>query len=220
MYRAGQTGTVLYRVIDVIVKMAFLQLLWAGFTLAGGIIFGVFPATVALYDVIRRWESDENGGESTFQMFLSAYRKGFWKNNLLGSAVLAAGAFLTVDLWLASSIDHAAGFVLTFLFSVLLGFYILVLLFLFPVKAYFDESFFNYLKYALLIGMSSIPYAFFIAAAWIAVLSFFIFVLPAAAVFFAVSVLAVINVKVAAKAIRRIELKQHKSKKEAVLSAQ
>ncbi len=45
----------LNKAFEWITKIAYLNLLWLGFTLLGLIIFGIFPATAATFTVARKW---------------------------------------------------------------------------------------------------------------------------------------------------------------------
>ncbi|MFZ4453767.1 YesL family protein [Salibacterium aidingense] len=214
MGKTESSRNILFRAIDGIVQIVYLHGLWVGFSLLGGILFGVFPSTIALYEVIRKWETEGFHKEtSTFQTFWSAYRKAFRKGNAVGGILFVTGGFLGADLLIVSRIDHIAGFGLTFIFSILLGLFLLVLLFIFPVIVYFEEPLFRQLKYSLLLGMSSLPYVVLQAAAWTVVLAFFLFVLPAAAIVSISSILALVHMKIAGKAINRAHLKQQQGRK-------
>ncbi|MBJ4025770.1 DUF624 domain-containing protein [Salmonella enterica subsp. enterica serovar Derby] len=44
-----------YRFCEWLMRLAYLNLLWIGFTLAGAVIFGLAPATAAMFAVTRQW---------------------------------------------------------------------------------------------------------------------------------------------------------------------
>ncbi|MEV0618862.1 DUF624 domain-containing protein [Nonomuraea sp. NPDC050404] len=93
--RAGEIGLRLLR----------LHLLWLGWTLAGGIVLGVFPATAAVYAVIRR---DLRGGDEAAplrQEFRTAWRREFRAANLLGHTFLILWALLLLDRHLVATVD-------------------------------------------------------------------------------------------------------------------
>ncbi|MFB5660475.1 YesL family protein [Alteribacillus sp. HJP-4] len=211
MGKNGDTKNMLHLAIDVIIQIAYVNALWIGFSLAGGVLFGIFPATMALYEVIRKWETEGfDQGEGTFVTFKKTFRNSFRKANLIGVVLIGTGGFLGLDLYIASGIDHAAGFVLTFIFSLLAVLYLLFLLFIFPTAVSFEKPLPGQMKDAMLIGLASIPYAFLNIAASAAVLLFLLFIMPAAALFFAIPLLALINMKIGRSAIQRAERKQEK----------
>jgi uncharacterized membrane protein YesL len=115
-----------------------------------------------------------------------------------------------MDLSIVSGIDHPAGFALTFLFSILTGVFTIALIFIVPVFVHFEAPLLQQIKYTVLIAVTSLPYAVLNVLSWGGVLLFFAFVLPAASVFFVASILGVINMKLARKAIVRIEEKQRR----------
>lgn len=54
------TGTVggIYHISNWIMRLAYVNFLWILFTLAGFIVFGFFPATIATFAVVRKWIFD------------------------------------------------------------------------------------------------------------------------------------------------------------------
>ncbi len=67
-----------YRVSLIISKLAYVNVLWILFSLAGLILLGVAPATVALFSVTRAWARKE-WDIPVFQTFWSVYKQEFWK---------------------------------------------------------------------------------------------------------------------------------------------
>lgn len=76
-----------------LLRMAVAHLMWVLCTLAGGIVFGIFPATAALYDILHK-QGNEGGLPSAFWQ---AYRHYFWRSQWLGWGMLLTGAILWVD---------------------------------------------------------------------------------------------------------------------------
>lgn len=200
------TDTIIYRATDWIAKLAYVNFLWIGFTLLGGVLLGLFPATVALFYITRKWVLGDQHVPLA-KSFSREYRKGFWKANAIGYTITGLGGFLFADVFLASTLNTAVGFWLTFLFSVLLLLCIMTAIFLFPLIVHLKESFYNYFKFAFLIGISSLHYVLFIVIATTIVAGIFV-LLPAAAIFFSASLFALIITKFAVKAFERVERKQ------------
>lgn len=78
-------------------KMMYLHLLWVIFSLMGLVVFGVMPATTAMFTVIRKWMEDDND-IPVFQTFLASYKTHFLKSNALGTFLVAIGIFLYIDM--------------------------------------------------------------------------------------------------------------------------
>jgi uncharacterized membrane protein YesL len=83
-----------------------LNLLWFLGTLVGGVLLGIFPATAAVHDVLRRDQMDrirEDNSDPTparlrlWQEFWTAWRASFRSANLLGLVLALCWALLAVD---------------------------------------------------------------------------------------------------------------------------
>src|SRR4051812_27089176 len=85
-----------YRLSDWIMRLAYVNLLWFSFTLLGGIIFGIMPATIALFAITRKWEMDKEEDFPIFKTFWESYRKDFIKANLLGVFLFIAGGIVVL----------------------------------------------------------------------------------------------------------------------------
>ncbi|SDM43256.1 YesL family protein [Bacillus sp. OK048] len=95
MDTSGFLGS-LNKLLEWISRLAFLNLLWISFSLLGLVIFGFFPATVAMFAVARKWMlGDEE--LSIFKTFWTAYKREFFKSNLLGIILIAIGLILYID---------------------------------------------------------------------------------------------------------------------------
>lgn len=88
-------------VLQKIYWFAYLQMLWMLFTLLGFIVFGSFPATHALFTVLK--EKDLSTGEA-FRKFRNAFTSSFVKLN--GAAILFGIMFMliSINLFLFQSI--------------------------------------------------------------------------------------------------------------------
>lgn len=132
--RVGRTG----------LRLLFLQLLWLGYTLRGGVLLGIFPATAAVHAVLREHERDDDEELPRWRplqvRFGEYWRRELWPANRLGALLVPAWAVLllsrsvveTVDLGAPSPLLAGAHSVL----GVLLG---LVTALSWPLQAHFDE---------------------------------------------------------------------------------
>ena len=92
--------TRLYIGSEWIAKIVYINLLWIVFTLAGLIIFGIFPSTIALLMCFKNWlskDTDENDFP-IFKTFLKNYKDEFFKSNKVGIVFIIIGFILCVDI--------------------------------------------------------------------------------------------------------------------------
>src|SRR3954451_14875416 len=66
-----------------IYRLIVLNFLWMGFTLLGLGVLGIFPATSALFSVLRKWLMNKKKVKIATD-FYHFYRKDFLKSNALG----------------------------------------------------------------------------------------------------------------------------------------
>lgn len=132
--RAGDLGLRLLR----------LHLLWIGWTLRGGVVLGIFPATAAVCAVVRRdlLRGEDDPDRAPLRHELGA----FWRQelvgaNVLGYAVTALWAVLLVDRHLLGVVDlGAVGPVLAGLLWVLTAFAFVATAALPALQAHFAEG--------------------------------------------------------------------------------
>jgi uncharacterized membrane protein YesL len=96
----------LYEVADEIMWAAKLNLLWLLFTIAGGVVLGVGPATVAAYTLARRHAQNESF--QAFPAFVAAYRREFVRGTLLLLPVIGVSVFLVTNYFYFSSLGPSA----------------------------------------------------------------------------------------------------------------
>lgn len=55
-------------------KLAYVNLLWLLFTVAGLAVFGFMPATVSLFTIVRKWQMKQ-AEVTVWNTFISIYKK-------------------------------------------------------------------------------------------------------------------------------------------------
>src|SRR5690625_3277783 len=86
-----------YSITQWFVKIVHLNILWFLFTLMGLLIFGVFPATVAMFTIMRKWIMGEKHIHIN-KLFWTTYKSEFMKSNLIGVIFIVIGSILYLDL--------------------------------------------------------------------------------------------------------------------------
>lgn len=139
-----------YRISEWIMRFAYLNLLWIGFSLFGLIAFGFFPATAAMYAVNRKWVMGE-WDIPVFKTFYTAYKTEFVKSNLLGLILVLMGCILYADYLFFMQTLNRFEKLLSILFLALFLIYSLLLFYVFPVFAHFNITIYQVIKRSLLL---------------------------------------------------------------------
>ncbi|MCM2677058.1 YesL family protein [Alkalicoccobacillus plakortidis] len=197
----------LQKVAEWITRMAYLNLLWLGFTLAGLVLFTVFPSTFAMFAVIRKWIMGETD-TPVFKTFFSYFKKDFVRGNIIGLFLLLIGFILYVDLQFLLTFG-GEGIVAYFYYPVLIVTLIVALgtLFVFPVYVHYQLSIKNVFKTAFFLmavnPLLSIVLLVALGTSGYAMISF-----PATIIFFGASVPAYIIMRISYAVIQMALMKQ------------
>lgn len=140
----------LYDISSWITKMMYLNLLWIVFSLLGLVVFGLFPATAAMFAVTRKWVLGEKEIPVT-KTFWKAYKSGFLQINIIGLVITAIGAILYIDLRFFQTSEHVLLSFLAFFIIFALFIFFAVILYIFPMYVHYKFNTFEYLKKSLII---------------------------------------------------------------------
>lgn len=156
----------LYNILEWITKFAYVNLLWFVFTLAGGIILGLYPATVAMFAMVRDWLRGKSD-LPVLKTYWNYYKADFFKSNLLGIFINILIALIAVDIFYITLNEQ-----LTWTHIPLFAFTLVVILFLFyvfPSFVHFDLKVIPLIKNAFLIMIISPSYSFLIIVSLVSV---------------------------------------------------
>lgn len=193
-------SSALYSIFEWISRFAFLQLLWIMFTLIGGIIFGLFPSTLAVFAIIRSWLKGDTE-IPILKSFWNFYKVEFIKANKLGLIVsIVFMVYVTDYLYMQHSsvtwyhIPLFASFIIFLLFS----------LYIFPVFVHFQLNTLGLIKNAFLIMLINPTITFYML---ICITSFIIFCwfLPAIIFIFGISGYALITMWLSMHAFQKLQ---------------
>ncbi|WP_046176297.1 YesL family protein [Domibacillus indicus] len=195
----------MYRIAEWLMKLAYLNLLWLLFTLAGGFVLGFFPATTSMFGVIRKLIMG-NEEQPIFKMFWQMYKKEFIRSNRLGIIVSVAGYMLYFDVMYLRGAEGILGFIYYPILIVLCGF-ILTLFYLFPIFVHYEITVFQAVKNAFWI-MVLHPLSTILMIAGTVTLFFLLVTIPGLIPFFSVSGMAFVLMWAALLAFAKAEEKQ------------
>jgi uncharacterized membrane protein YesL len=127
----------LNKLLEWISRLAFLNLLWISFSLLGLVIFGFFPATVAMFAVARKWMLG-NDEMSIFKTFWTAYKQEFLKSNLLGLMISVISIILYIDFRFVQLAENSIASILYVPFFIITFIFISMLFYIIPIFVHYD----------------------------------------------------------------------------------
>lgn len=134
-----------------LLKIVYLNFLWLFFSAIGLFIFGLFPATISLFTVIRQMLLEVEKPIS--QTFWQTYKKEWLRGNAYAAISYAVLLILAIDLYVIYTVESLA---ILFFPTLIIAFLIFgTLFFLFPVYVHFELSFFARIKQAFLFTLTS-----------------------------------------------------------------
>ena len=139
----------IYRITDMITRIAYINILVIAFTLLGLFLFGFFPAIIAGFWIFRKWLNGHTDIAIT-KNFWKIYKQEFLKSNLVGAVVVLIGTILFINLSIVEVIQHEwirLTYYPLLLVSIL---FIATVIYLFPMYVHFDMKISALLKNAFL----------------------------------------------------------------------
>ncbi|MFD2654983.1 YesL family protein [Gracilibacillus thailandensis] len=178
-----------YRISVWVTRFAWLNMLWIAFTLLGLIFFGIMPATIAMFAVVRKWVLKEYD-VPVFETFFKQYKSNFLRANLFGLVIYIIGYFLSVFLKYTGLMNHSSLYpVLLGIFVIAAFLYVMLVLYIAPVYVHYQLRFWQYIRYAVSIGAVNLHYSI-CALTVLAGIYFASLKLPGITLFFSFSVSA------------------------------
>lgn len=187
-----------------VVQLVYLNFLWLLFTFIGAGIFGLFPATIALFTVLRKMTSNDQ--VTIFPLFWATYKAEFKK--AIGYALLTYIVIfiLAIDFY---AVYYIGGFLQFTIFPLIIVTYLVIstLIVFFPVYVHFELTYWQYIKQAFLIGIVS-PFTVLLLIFYVIVCYGLFNLMPGAIPLFGVSLFAYLCSHQALKIFNRIEKKK------------
>jgi uncharacterized membrane protein YesL len=189
-----------------IVQFAYVQLLWGLFSLLGLGIFGLFPATSAMFAIMRKWLSGDTD-IPVFSFMWNTYRKEFLKANLYFYSYVGLGMILYFYFKLFQSQDSVIHAILTIIFLITVIFYSIGVMVAVPLYTHFDlnlRSFYKMMVYTIF------SYPFHIITIIVIHVLFYLLIsyIPGFVPFLSVSLLAFVVMAIMKGAFSKMEDKE------------
>ena len=185
-------------------NLFLLNVLWILFSALGLFAFGIFPATAAMFAVIRKLNMAKEDVH-VFKLFWKTYKFEFMKSNLIGYIFLMVGFLLYVDLRVLQQLDSSLlNLILTVATFILVFLYLLTLLYVFPVFVHLNLKTVEYIKYAFILAIGKPKQSLLILLA-LAISMFLLIQVPGLIPVFGISIFSFILMKISSSSFPPIE---------------
>lgn len=138
-----------------VTRIAIVNILWIVFSLVGLIVGGIFPATVASLSVSRKWLTGEID-IPIWKTFKDTFKREFKNSNLLGWLLLLVGGILYINYKTLLNMSGNLLWISTFAFYLLVFFYILLIIWIFPLLSHYNGTIMQQIKNAIILGLGRI----------------------------------------------------------------
>lgn len=176
----------IWKVFNKIGDIMILSLVWAFCSIP---IFTIGASTTALYYVMMKIVKDEEGNQ--ISDFFKSFKQNFKQATIIWVILLILGIILFLDLKFYGGIDTIPNLILYYFVTFISILFSMILLYIFPLIAKFNNSTKNFFKISLLMALkyflwTLLMFVIFIAVSFISILIPFISI-------FASGILAFIN---------------------------
>src|SRR5699024_1695038 len=197
----------LYQMCEWIMRVAYINLLWIGFSILGLGVLGVIPSTVAMLGVIRKSLMAEND-IPILKTFWDRYKTEFLRSNLLGYIFLIAGVIFYVDFKFIKMQESDISCYLICAILPLFFFLLVALLYIYQMFVHFNMKIKDYMKWSFVLGVKSPLLTFSMLVLVSALLYVMLFEIPALFIFFGGSTIGFVIMWGSRQAFAKHELKE------------
>jgi uncharacterized membrane protein YesL len=191
-----------YRTLEIFSNFFFLNLLWLFLCFP---LVTVFPATTALFGVVREWTRDRDSG--FFISFFHHLRANFAQSLWIGILWTLLGGILVLNYVLISDMTFLIQLPLFVLNSLWMLSYVSASVYLFPIMANYNIKWWNVIKNSAIIALSQFGITF-LCLLIVGFMILLFFYLPMT-VLLSGSVTAYLVYVLCDRAFRRVEALQH-----------
>ncbi|OLS37329.1 hypothetical protein BTR25_16040 [Bacillus sp. MRMR6] len=202
-----------YSISEWVMRLAYVNILWMIFSLLGLVILGFFPATVAMFAVVRKWVRKDLD-VPVFKLFWTTYKAEFVKSNLLGLIIVFIGFVMYFNFTIIEATVIPIYKWLYIPYTIITAVYILTLLYVFPVFVHFNIKLKEVIKNAFIL-MTVSPIVTFSKAVLTGVLCFLFLKFPGVIPFYSGSVIALLLMFLSNNLFRKYE----KSRKDTTIKS-
>lgn len=188
-------------------RLAYINILWILFSLAGLIVFGFFPATIAMLATLRQFL--QKNDPPVFKTFWKYYKAEFFASNKLGAIIVVIGLVLLINITFLQSMDNKLSEMLYYPTIVLSCIYLLAICYLLASYVEFEQNLKTHIKNSLLIMVYNPLSSLFIIFGF-TIVYYAVTTLSGLGFFFSGSLLGLVILSSTSLTYRKIERKQAK----------
>lgn len=201
-----KTGSLLVNFCDWVYKFLILNFLWVGFTLLGGILFGIMPSTVAIFYILRKFVQGDLD-IPLFKTYKEVYFKEFKNSNMCGMFFGGIFLFLAFDLNVLFKIKATYSIILYILVMAVLFYVAIAFIYFFPTYVHFELKLKDYIKNSFILSLIS-PIQTIIVIVSFGILSALVKFMPGLIPFFFIVIPCYITMKVVYKRFLMLRKRQ------------
>ncbi|OAK75492.1 YesL family protein [Lederbergia galactosidilytica] len=146
----SKSDNTFFRILDIFAHFVLLNTLWVILCIP---VITIFPATTALFSVVRKWVT-EGTDAGVIQLFFTSFKENFKKSFIIGLFWLIAGLILYFDLSLLLQIEFTGKLFVYILLSFSAILYVFLSIYVFFVMVQYELSIVHTLKNALILSVS------------------------------------------------------------------
>ncbi|RBW69737.1 YesL family protein [Bacillus taeanensis] len=146
-----------YRVLEVISNFFLLNMIWLLMCLP---IITIFPATAAMFGVVRQWVLKND--VSVFSSFFHYFKENFKQGLFVGIGWFLLAGLMVVNFTFTNQLDSGLRNILLPVFFVMALLLLSTTIYLFPVMVQYKTSSFNIIKNSFLFSVSNLLLTFVI----------------------------------------------------------
>lgn len=146
----NETEPLFFRILDIFAHFVLLNLLWLLCSLP---VITLFPATSALFSVVRQWITSGMDAGAT-QLFFRFFKENFKRSFPIGLLWLFAGFILLIDFYLVRQINFTGSFFVLILIIFATIIYLFTSLYALFMIAHYELTIIGTLKNALFLSVS------------------------------------------------------------------
>ncbi|MDL4840316.1 YesL family protein [Aquibacillus rhizosphaerae] len=150
----NKSENVFFRVLDIFAHFVLLNTVWV---IACIPIVTVFPATAALFAVVRKWTT-EGIEAGVFPLFFKYFRENFKKSFVIGILWKLAGIILVLDFSIVFNMAFTGRMAVLAMLLFTLIIYLFTSIYVFFILVNYDFNVIKTLRNALLLSVSNISY--------------------------------------------------------------
>lgn len=180
----------IYRIMEWITFIAYINFLWVLFTLLGVIIVGLPPATLAMFTVTKKVIIERIPDVKIFPTYWQVFKDNFFSANAFIWPLYIIGYVLFIDFQYLSNLTGVMYYVMLFVFVNAAIILVIICVYIFPVQLKFNKGILETYKLSFVIGISY-PFTTITLLVTVLVLGLMLERIPGTIPFFAASLVCI-----------------------------